>query len=394
MKSIVKISGLIIFIVFFACSVEAQHCNANRLNVSSIIEMLQKHVEISEDQSVAISEILSLQKSKLVELKSSYVEGNIREHIKSAIQQIKADTDEAITEILTDEQVVLYEEIKTKRKLRGGKNWGKGNCCEEKGKTNRGEIKAKFLAMRVELEEAISRRDKKKIKSLRKTMQAAKAEKKAFFTKWKSNERMPSKDEMKAALQTLKEKYAEEKEAVSNLTKKYHEDIRAIFEQNQVGRLGKGFCGTKGKNGAKAFCEMIDKQNCCTNEANTPACCKGKMNKKSKMKARFLLMDPKGAGEDVSKAEIEEVELSTVKISPNPAKAKATIAYEVKNEGIIKIDVVDESGNIVVNLLNEYKKEGIYQVNLNTNALQSKMYFIAIRDGVGVNNEKLLINKR
>jgi len=138
--------------------------------------------------------------------------------------------------------------------------------------------------------------------------------------------------------------------------------------------------------------------NCCTTEANTPECCKGmvgKMGGKVKMKARFLLMDPKGTGEDVSKEESEELEISTLQISPNPVKAKATITYEVKNEGNIKIDLIDESGNFIKNLLNKKKKIGTYQLNFNTNTLQSnnKIYFVVIKDAIGVSNEKLLFNK-
>ena len=310
------------------------------------------------------------------------------------MQQIKAETDAAITEILTAEQVVLYQEIKTKWRDKGGKNWGKGKSCEGKGKANRAEMKAKFLAMRVKFEEKISRKDKKKIKSLRKTLKASKAERKALFTKWKAEKAMPNKEDRAAAIQTINEKYEKEWETVQTLVAKYDEAIEAIFKENQVGQFGKGACGGKDKTEDKASCEMIDKENCCTSEATTPECCKGKMGKKGKMKARFLMMNPNGVGEDVSKVEPVEIEISTVQISPNPAKAKATISYEVKNEGNIKIDLVDESGNFVENLLNEYKKEGTYQLNLSTNTLQSKMYFIAIRDAVGVNNEKLLIQNK
>lgn len=397
MRRIVNIT-ITVLIMFFSVSIHAQQCGgANRGNGFHIIQMLQNHVEISEEQTASIKEILTAQKSKISELKSNFQEGDSKAEMRAAIQQLKADADASITNVLTAEQVVLYEELKTKLRAKGGKSCSWDKSCDAKGKESRAEMKAKFLTMRVELEEEISRKDKKKIKSLRKVLKAAKAEKKAFFGEWKTKDEMPSKEDMEAAFTKWSQKYEKEWDAVDALVKKYDVDIKAIFDKNEIGRLGKGACGDKGwgkgKKGAKGCCEGITLENCCTSEATTPDCCKGKMDKKGKMKARFLLMNPKGNGEDVSRIDQEEIEISTVQINPNPVNANATIDYQVKNEGIIKIDLIDESGNFVKNLLNEYKEEGTYQLNLNTNTLRSKLYFIAIQDVAGINNKKLMINK-
>ena len=217
--------------------------------------------------------------------------------------------------------------------------------------------------MRVEFEEVLSIEDKKEIKSLRKTMQDAKAEIRARFNDRNEHSAKPSKVEMLKAVKVWREKYAKELDAVNSLVEKYDTDIQAIL-------------------------------------ANTPACWNGKMgekgllDKKDRMKARFLLMDINGAGEAVSKVNTEGVEISTVQLSPNPAKASTTISYNVKNEGNIKIDLIDESGNFVKNLVNKFKKEGAYQLTFNANTLQSnKIYFIAITDRLGVYHEKLLTHK-
>lgn len=401
MKSIFKIS-ILVLVVFFTSYVQAQQCcTSNRVGGFHLLEKLQKHIEISEEQSATIKEILSTQKIKIAELKNNFTESENKETFRSAIQEIKNDTNTAITKILTDEQVVVYEQIKTKWKDRGAKHFSKGKDCRAgKDKAERAEMKAKFLEMRIQFNEVISRKDKKKIKSLSKTMRTAKAEKEAFFLEMKAKEAMPSKEEMRNAFSTWEKKYEKEIEAIHVLVEKYDADIQAIFEENEIGKAGKKSCSAKGKKGDyNSSCSIVDKKNCCTTEANTPDCCKGEMGKKKgrkdKMKARFLLMNPKGVGEDVSKVDAEEVEISSVQISPNPVKAKATIAYEVKNEGNIKIDIIDESGNFVKNILNKNKKVGSYQLNFNTNTLQSnnKIYFVVITDAIGINNEKLLINK-
>lgn len=318
-----------------------------------LLDMLARQLDLTDEQEASIMVILENGKEQIKVLRRSDSVNSDRAAIRAEVERIREETETAIKALLNPEQLVTYNEILDRRNL----------------------IKDKCLKMRVEFEEMLSREDKKKIKSLRKIMQDAKAEIRARFNDRNEHSTKPSKVEMLKAGKVWKEKYAKELDVVNSLVEKYDTDIQAIFDKN------------------------IDLTNCCNTEANAPACFKGKMDKKGmlgkkdKMKARFLLMDPKGVGEDVSKVDLEEAEISTLQASPNPAKARTTISYNVKNEGNIKIDLIDESGHFVKNLVNEYKKEGAYQLKFNANTLQSnKIYFIAIMDRLGVHNEKLLIN--
>jgi len=117
------------------------------------------------------------------------------------------------------------------------------------------------------------------------------------------------------------------------------------------------------------------------------------MGKKGDFKARFLLMNPKANKQDVKVSEIMP-EVSSIKVYPNPVVNNAKVIYTVKNEGLIKIDLVDEFGNVVKNLLNEYKQVGNYEFDLIRENSKSKFLFITIQDEQGVNNEKILMQKR
>jgi len=394
MNRIVKFLCLVL-IVFCADLVQAQHCNSGeRSSGFPMLEMLQKHVDISAEQSTTIQEILSVQRDKVAEFKSD--SNGDREAFRSAVKLLKVETNTAIAEILTEDQKVLYWLMKENWKDRGVKHFRgeRSACCGGKDKAEKGERKARFLEMRVQFEEMLSRKDRKKIKSLRKTMKVAKSEKRDFYTLWKDRQIKPSKEDRRNADKVWKNKYGKELDVVQTLVQKYDSEIQALFNEYKIGQsfLGKRSCKAPLRKKDAGCCEIVDKETCCTSEATTPECCKSKMGK---MKARFILMNPKGAGENVGKAESEEVEVSTVQINPNPAKAKATVTYNVKNEGNIKIDLIDESGNFVDNLMNQYKKEGTYQLSFNVNSLQSnKIYFIALTDAVGISNDKLLINKR
>jgi len=322
-----------------------------RATGGGLLGMLDRQLDLTDEQEASIMVILENGKEQIKNLE---IRGSVnadKEANRAEVERIREETETAIKAWLNPDQLVTYNEILDRR-----------NSIKDKAKT--GEIKANCLKKRVEFEEVLSIEDKKKIKILRKTMQDAKAEKRAWFNYRNENSTKPSKVEMLKAGKVWKEKYAKELDAINSLVEKYDTDIQAIL-------------------------------------ANTPACCKGQMGekgmlgKKDRMKARFLLMNPKGAGEDVSKVDTEGVEISTVQVSPNPAKARTTISYNVKNEGNIKIDLIDESGNFVKNLVNEFKKEGAYQLKFNANTLQSnKIYFIAIADRLGVHNEKLLTHKK
>ena len=83
-----------------------------------------------------------------------------------------------------------------------------------------------------------------------------------------------------------------------------------------------------------------------------------------------------------------------VKAFPNPARSQVIIRYSipspsslsspVRSEGIINhskvsLNLFDISGRLVKTLVNERKKSGIYNINLNTKTLSAGVYFLSLK---------------
>jgi len=67
-----------------------------------------------------------------------------------------------------------------------------------------------------------------------------------------------------------------------------------------------------------------------------------------------------------------------VKVYPNPAKTLTAIRYTLPAEGRILLQLYDISGRLVKTLLDEYKKIGVYKINLNTKDLSAGVYFLSL----------------
>lgn len=434
MKNILNIF-LAAFFMLFTVVLSAQHCDgsgrADRGGFN-MVEMLSKHLDLTAEQKISVKEIVEAQKVKIGELKQNSEVDTDRSEVRASILKIKEASKSEIAKVLTEEQLFVFNDLP-----KHGRHFNSGENCNGKDvKGKRAALKVKCLEMRIELEEDIARKDKRKIKALRKTMKAARAEKKLLFETLKVSGERPGKEELKAAMATIKAKYKADWNKVNALVEKYDANIQALFDKNEIGKFAKGACvgkrWSKGSCGAgkravkeslgkgksdKACCSEEVRAACCPNgekvcvkddsASKSKACCSDEVKaaclqngkkmaccKKGKMKARFLLMNPKGKGIDVTREETLEGNTSTLKVNPNPANSNATISYEVKNEGAVAIDLIDESGNLVKNLLDEFKTEGSYELKISTDDLKSKIYFIAIKDAKGVNNTKLMINAR
>jgi len=427
MKYLFKYTLLIIFISN-SVSLFAQHRGGwGHQNGELILVTMTQKLDMNDNQVAAVKQILIEQKAEILALRKDGEKVDKRDQIR----EIKANFEAKIKAELDKEQLLVFEKWQQLRADKADKFKGrKGDRCgvDDKFET-KAEIKATLLKMRVELDRAISKKDKRKIKALRKVMKAAKADKNTFFKSFKINRQKPTNNEMEAQKLHWDNKYGEAWDEVLALTKKYNEEITNLFEEHEfeIQRKPKTCCTMDMEDDKVCFtreevktictkeqleaCFPKGKTKVCCTKEEYEACCptkgeKGKTNdcskrkgrkykfgRKGDMKARFILMNPKVDGQNLKVNDVLK-EVSTVKISPNPAINNAKISYTVKNEGLVKIDLVDESGNPVENLLNEFKPVGIYEFDLILKGQKSKFYFVTIQDEQGINSEKLLIQNR
>ncbi len=78
---------------------------------------------------------------------------------------------------------------------------------------------------------------------------------------------------------------------------------------------------------------------------------------------------------------------------PNPFNPITTIRYSLPNDGLVQIRVYDLSGKEVVNLVNENKVAGNYEVKFNGANLSSGIYFYRINAGEFVQTKRMVLVK-
>ena len=83
----------------------------------------------------------------------------------------------------------------------------------------------------------------------------------------------------------------------------------------------------------------------------------------------------------------------SIEIYPNPAKTLTAIRYSLPAESKISLQLYDISGRLVKTLVNESKKSGIYNVNLNTKILSAGVYFLSLQTESRRIIEKIVITK-
>ena len=78
---------------------------------------------------------------------------------------------------------------------------------------------------------------------------------------------------------------------------------------------------------------------------------------------------------------------------PNPFNPTTTIRYSLPNDGLVQIKIYDLSGKEVINLVNENKVAGNYEVKFNGANLSSGIYFYRINAGEFVQTKRMVLIK-
>ncbi|MCX6169916.1 MAG: cohesin domain-containing protein [Ignavibacteriales bacterium] len=78
---------------------------------------------------------------------------------------------------------------------------------------------------------------------------------------------------------------------------------------------------------------------------------------------------------------------------PNPFNPSTFIEYSIKNEGLVKVDVYNVLGELVISLVNKQQNAGKYKVEWNASQCASGIYFYRINSGEFVQTRKMLLIK-
>ncbi|HZW39093.1 MAG TPA: T9SS type A sorting domain-containing protein [Ignavibacteriaceae bacterium] len=78
---------------------------------------------------------------------------------------------------------------------------------------------------------------------------------------------------------------------------------------------------------------------------------------------------------------------------PNPFNPSTKIKYTLPKQGLVNIKIYDVLGNEIMNLVNEEKLSGKYEVEFDGSSLSSGIYFYQIQSGEFLDTKKMVLMK-
>lgn len=106
-----------------------------------------------------------------------------------------------------------------------------------------------------------------------------------------------------------------------------------------------------------------------------------------------IFVDFGNSGGTSSNVNIKPTTFSLAQNFPNPFNPTTTIRYSLPNDGLVQIKIYDLSGKEVMNLVNENKTAGNYEVKFNGANLSSGVYFYRINAGEFVQTKRMVLIK-
>ncbi len=98
--------------------------------------------------------------------------------------------------------------------------------------------------------------------------------------------------------------------------------------------------------------------------------------------------------ENVNTPESASSNLSYISVSPNPAVSQATIHYQVRKSGNVKLNISSIDGKVITNLLDENQPAGLYDLKLDCSNFKPGVYFVQLIQENGYSSGcKLIICK-
>jgi len=94
--------------------------------------------------------------------------------------------------------------------------------------------------------------------------------------------------------------------------------------------------------------------------------------------------------------EVNSASVTTIDLEqnyPNPFNPNTNIKYQVGNDGFVILVVFNSLGEVVVTLVNEFKKAGTYQLTFNGTDLPSGIYIYTLKSGNFIQSKKMILLK-
>lgn len=102
--------------------------------------------------------------------------------------------------------------------------------------------------------------------------------------------------------------------------------------------------------------------------------------------------DPAFVGGFVGIQEVNNSVIANASVMPNPATINAAIAFTLKNNSKVNINIYDVTGKVVLAITNNEYTEGTHRIDFNTTSLNNGIYFVTLEANGVKETQKIIIN--
>jgi DNA-binding MarR family transcriptional regulator len=344
-----------------------------------------------------IVKFLSLTEAQQEELKKinqpffERMQGVRKEGSAEGMKQLREEHHAAILSILTPEQKTKFEEHKPMGPgFKGGGKHPFNKEFAEKRKAmmeeilqyRKDNIHPVIASQRAKLEKKINATDKKDIDELREKLADLRKEGMGKgpnggfgFGRKGGGMHMGHKgpgiclmnDAAHEQAEKLVKKYGKDIETLMNeiaaKREQWHSDIKDIFEKYRP-EVNFQHKDSKGKEASKELEARRDFHR----------------------KLHFLLMKADAPIGDAVKPQNQR----SINVYPNPAGATQFIEFEMVNQGIVKVEIVDQGGNVMKSVFKGELPKGMNKLEVNVGELRGNMYYYRITDAAGVTSKPFI----
>jgi len=320
---------------------------------------------------------------------------------RQLMRELGNDFKEGLAEILNEDQIAQLRAMR--RENREDRQRLRSWMAEHKEelKQMKSEIKAyskenilpEILDLRAELDKEIAAADQEIIEELRGEAKMLKEAYKAKRKELKNELKDTKKSEKKAKKRELKQKYKRHKKdrdarwkeenpeswaKAERLVESYQSDMDRLFERieaerktwrSDIASIAERYTSSMPSDDKSKLKRKIDKY----------------VNKFGENHHRkylgFLLMNPKGNGEELSSSfdDQSEAGVRDLQLYPNPAISEQTLQFDLETSGRVKIEIVDKTGLVLSTVHDGDLNAGTHTFQTDISNLKGYVFYYRIQ---------------
>lgn len=342
---------------------------------------LTEALSLSTEQTKEVKAIILNFGERKAAMRAQKANGD-REAMHAAKKQMRTDFEAAMKSVLNEAQYQKFQEL-PKSKHRGGHHGRKGAHKALKEK-----MKPILLEQRAKLEPKISEEDKVVIAQLREAVKVEMEERRKEMGERRKEmgerRKEMGKEERKAKREARKNSPTHLK--IIELVEKYSADIEPLLAEvkPQVEAMKQEMREERGKKegGSRKGERRKNRAENGKREASGA-------HHKNRKYAHFLLLDS-NAIEDQAPLTPNSV-ISEINVYPNPSQGLSQIEYELKEAGMVTIELRDKEGNLVETIERANKRAGQHKTSINFSQYTVGIYYVVLKDANGQTISKKVI---